>query len=171
MFKSLNSVVDSLQNYKNYREQLRRSVMPCLPYFGIFLRDLTFTDVGESCFCSILLSPYLFLIGNPGKIGDNINFEKIYMTSRILKEIQTFQRTPYSFEEDEMLQPLLRRLLGMLTPLFYSRPLFSLLFGHSADKKLQQCQKKCCISIRRRLNPASSMFRVSPSSPKNKNKK
>eukprot|EP00026_Physarum_polycephalum_P002054 Phypoly_transcript_02058.p1 GENE.Phypoly_transcript_02058~~Phypoly_transcript_02058.p1 ORF type:complete len:657 (+),score=95.20 Phypoly_transcript_02058:569-2539(+) len=101
-FKSLNSVVDSLQNYKNYREQLRRAVSPCLPYFGIFLRDLTFTDVG-----------------NPSKIGDNINFEKIYMTSRILKEIQGFQSKPYSFEEDEVLTPLLRRLLAMPEELLY----------------------------------------------------
>jgi son of sevenless-like protein len=101
-FKALNMVVDSLQNYKNYREQLRKSILPCLPYFGIFLRDLTFTDVG-----------------NPAKIGDNINFEKIYMTSRILKEIQMFQRTPYSFDEDENLQPLLRRLLAMPEEMLY----------------------------------------------------
>jgi len=101
-FRSLNSVVDSLQNYKNYREQLRKSILPCLPYFGIFLRDLTFTDVG-----------------NPGKFGDKINFEKIYMTSKILREIQMFQRTPYSFEEDEALQPLLRRLLAMPEEMLY----------------------------------------------------
>jgi len=98
---SLNQVVDSLQNYKNYRDQLRKSVLPCLPYFGIFLRDLTFMDVG-----------------NPGKIGEYINFEKIYMTSRILRDIQTYQRTPYHFDDDE-LQPHLRRLLAMPEELLY----------------------------------------------------
>lgn len=101
-FRFLNSVVDSLQNYKNYREQLKKSILPCLPYFGIFLRDLTFTDVG-----------------NPGKIGDNINFEKIYMTSRILKDIQHYQRTSYNIEEDEVLLPLLRRLLAMPEEMLY----------------------------------------------------
>ena len=60
-FRSLNSVVDSLQNYKNYRDLLRRSVLPCLPYFGIFLRDLTFTDVGMYLvLASLSLSLLLF---------------------------------------------------------------------------------------------------------------
>lgn len=105
-FRTLNSVVDSLQNYKTYREQLKKAAHPCLPYFGIFLRDLTFTDVG-----------------NPVKINqmgaELINFEKIYMTSRILKDVQMFQRTPYTFDEDESLQPLLRRLLAMPEEMLY----------------------------------------------------
>jgi len=101
-FRSLNSFVDSVQNYKNYREVLRKSVLPCLPYFGIFLRDLTFTDVG-----------------NDSKCGENINLEKIYMTSRILREIQNFQKTNYTFEEDDNLQPSLRRLLAMPEEMLY----------------------------------------------------
>jgi hypothetical protein len=77
-------------------------MLPCLPYFGIFLRDLTFTEVGNSV-----------------KIGELVNFDKIRMTSRILKDIQVFQRNGYPFEEDDTLQPLLRRLLAMPEEMLY----------------------------------------------------
>jgi len=101
-FKAHNYLVDCVHNYKTYRDHLRRAASPCLPYFGIFLRDLTILD-----------------LGNPNKIGENINFEKIYMTSRILNEIQKFQSKPYLFDEDEVLQPVLRRLLAMPEEMLY----------------------------------------------------
>eukprot|EP00026_Physarum_polycephalum_P002611 Phypoly_transcript_02618.p2 GENE.Phypoly_transcript_02618~~Phypoly_transcript_02618.p2 ORF type:complete len:345 (+),score=40.90 Phypoly_transcript_02618:1614-2648(+) len=100
-FKTLMDIVDVCNNYKTYREHLRRSILPCLPFVGVFLRDLSFEAE------------------HPGIDGENINFEKIYKNSRIFKDIQTFQQSTYPIEEDESLLPLLRRLLAMPEELLY----------------------------------------------------
>jgi len=101
IFESLNSIVDPRRNFNNYREQLKKKNVPCLPYFGIYLRDLTFADEVVD------------------KVGEYINFEKILTNCKILKDVQFFQKTSYTFAEDEGLQNLLRRLLAMPEEMLY----------------------------------------------------
>lgn len=101
-FQGLNILVTPRNNFKNYRELVRKNLLPCLPYVGVYLQDLVFLEEG-----------------NTDKIGDLINYEKIRMHAKILKELQTFQKTGYSFEEDENLMPALRRLLAMPEEMLY----------------------------------------------------
>jgi len=101
-FQALNNLVDPRRNYKNYRDQLKRNVVPCLPYVGMYLRDLTFTEEAME-----------------NKDGDLINFQKIQVVAKILKDFLFFQKVGYSFEDDDNLQPLLRRLLAMPEDMLY----------------------------------------------------
>ncbi len=48
-----------VRNYKLLREAVKQSQIPCLPYLGVYLSDLTF-----------------IADGNADKIEDLINFEK-----------------------------------------------------------------------------------------------
>jgi len=34
-------------NFSEYRKALQESQAPCLPYFGVFLTDITFTEDGN----------------------------------------------------------------------------------------------------------------------------
>lgn len=43
----MESLMDSKGNYKKYRQTLRTSPTPAVPYFGIYLKDLTFISDGN----------------------------------------------------------------------------------------------------------------------------
>ena len=45
--KKMESLMDSKGNYKKYREALRTSPTPAVPYFGIILKDLRFISDGN----------------------------------------------------------------------------------------------------------------------------
>jgi len=65
-------------SYKNYRSALASVVPPCIPYIGVYLMDLTFTDEG-----------------NPDKIGNLINFNKRNLVGKIISEIDMYRREKY----------------------------------------------------------------------------
>jgi Ras-specific guanine nucleotide-releasing factor 1 len=88
-------------NFRNYRTALEKATPPANPYFGmnrastshthartssrfvagVFLRDLTFVEVG-----------------NPDKLDNLINFDKLRMISVVLRDVKKFQQQTYSFE-------------------------------------------------------------------------
>ena len=75
----MSKATDLSRNYAAYRQTLKNCTLPCLPFVGLFLTDLTFTEEG-----------------NPNTRGnDLINFDKYFKTSRIIAEVQRFQ-IPYS---------------------------------------------------------------------------
>ena len=43
----MENLMDSRSNHKKYRETLRTSPTPAVPYFGIYLKDLTFISDGN----------------------------------------------------------------------------------------------------------------------------
>ena len=45
--QKIESLMDSKSNHKKYRETLRTSPTPAVPYFGIYLKDLTFISDGN----------------------------------------------------------------------------------------------------------------------------
>lgn len=54
MYKNLDEMMTSLQNYKVYRSELSKALNsnkpdlpPILPYLGVYLRDITFADDGN----------------------------------------------------------------------------------------------------------------------------
>jgi hypothetical protein len=70
----------STHNYKNYREALKTATFPVLPYLGLYLRDLTFIEDGNSNF-----------------IADEseVNFLKMRMLAKIFKSISEYQQHGY----------------------------------------------------------------------------
>lgn len=116
IFEHLRKSTDHSRNYADYRAVLRNSAPPCIPFLGIYLTDLTFTDEGNSAF-------------KPGEdeVKRQINFAKYYRTVAIVQEIQKFQ-VPYNLIEVRELQERLK--LWMITSnslwdedLFYERSL------------------------------------------------
>ncbi|KAL7749874.1 hypothetical protein RI367_004750 [Sorochytrium milnesiophthora] len=72
------------RNYTNYRNMIKTSVPPCIPFLGFYLTDLTFTDEGNP----------QFRAGNPNMI----NFYRFGRVAHLIKDLLRFQE-PYPFAE------------------------------------------------------------------------
>ncbi|OGE56594.1 hypothetical protein PENARI_c003G11399 [Penicillium arizonense] len=80
--RPLQAMVSSAQNYNAYRETLRMTVPPCIPFLGLFLKDLTFIEDG-----------------NPSVTQEGlINFHKCTMLASSVHEIRRFQQAPYCLQ-------------------------------------------------------------------------
>jgi RasGEF domain len=90
-FEGLKKATDHSRNYADYRQQLRKVALPCLPFLGLFLTDLTFTDDGNPD------------TRNAGKL---INFDKYAKTARIIRDLIRYQ-APYALAEVLEIQALL----------------------------------------------------------------
>ncbi|KAK9717180.1 hypothetical protein K7432_006399 [Basidiobolus ranarum] len=91
--ENLRRITDHSRNYSEYRKQLKESSLPCLPFLGIYLTDLTFTDDGNRSF---------------RRTNQVINFSKHVKTVRIIQEIQQFQ-VPYNLVDVAELQEWLSK--------------------------------------------------------------
>ncbi|KAN0023643.1 hypothetical protein ACTFIV_008030 [Dictyostelium citrinum] len=79
-------------SYKNYRDKLKNSDPPVVPYIGVYLTDLTFIEEG-----------------NPNIIrGNLINFAKYYLIYRVISEIQQYQWTEYQLNVAPIIQTFIR---------------------------------------------------------------
>ena len=87
----LSKSTDHARNYSDYRAALRKSALPCLPFLGLFLTDLTFTDDGNPDF------------RNNNKL---INFDKHVKTAKIITDLMHYQ-TPYVLAEVPEIQEFL----------------------------------------------------------------
>lgn len=82
MWEPIHRATDSQRNFAEYRQRLKKTVAPCLPFLGVYLTDMTFIDDGNSDY---RISP----------AGQKlINFDKYIKTTRVLNEIDQFQ-IPY----------------------------------------------------------------------------
>ncbi|KAJ6091797.1 hypothetical protein N7467_003766 [Penicillium canescens] len=80
--RPLQAMVSSAQNYNAYRETLRMTVPPCIPFLGLFLKDLTFIEDG-----------------NPSVTQEGlINFHKCTMLASSVHEIRRFQQALYCLQ-------------------------------------------------------------------------
>ncbi|KAI8829617.1 ras guanine nucleotide exchange factor domain-containing protein [Chytriomyces cf. hyalinus JEL632] len=105
-WNKLNRIVSSESSYRTYRQLIAQikeqgASIPVLPYLGVNLSDLTFTEDGNPTYvtndeCS------------PGELIKIINFSKFKMISKLLSGILKFQSGQYDFEYDEHVQRWLR---------------------------------------------------------------
>lgn len=79
----LRKSTDHSRNYADYRAVLKKMSLPCLPFLGLFLTDLTFTDDGNAD------------MRNKGKL---INYDKYAKTFKIINDLMRYQ-APYPFQE------------------------------------------------------------------------
>jgi len=87
-FKSLEDLMDCRGNFARYRQTLASCDTPVFPYFGIFLRDCTFIDIGNESYVQ----------------GDYVNFEKMKLKGDVIRSFQRFQRSSYHFSAIHSLQ-------------------------------------------------------------------
>jgi len=93
-FAELDRLFTAENNYTNYRELMVSHLPPMIPYLGVFLKDLTFLE-----------------IGNPRYLDSEkkfINFDKLRMISSTISELKTFQKIPYQFIPDPSAQRYLK---------------------------------------------------------------
>ncbi|KAL5049249.1 hypothetical protein BDW71DRAFT_166890 [Aspergillus fruticulosus] len=88
----LQTLISSEQNYQTYRNTLHRAVPPCVPFFGLFLKDLIFIEDGNST-----LTPDERLI----------NFSKYSMLASTIHTVQRFQEAMYCLQPVPELQEYL----------------------------------------------------------------
>lgn len=79
----------SNKNFGEYRESLHLANPPCIPFFGIYLTDLTFIEDGIP---SIIKKTNL------------VNFAKRAKTAEVIRDIQQYQNVPYSLQSVPELQ-------------------------------------------------------------------
>lgn len=84
-FNELKNVVDVSRNYAGLRQRLQSAAVPCLPFVGIYLTDLTFVDAGNQ---DTRILPSSDDTVQPVEV---INFDKHMRTARIITQLQRFQ--------------------------------------------------------------------------------
>lgn len=89
----LRKIVDSENGYKHYKATLESTPPPCIPYLGIYLTDLVFTEEANEQFVNGL-----------------INFRKSRSLHSIISRIKTFQRVGYNLQTVHQIQSLLLNL-------------------------------------------------------------
>jgi len=90
----LKAIMNRDKNFSTYREQLHSVNPPCVPFLGVYLTDLTFTEDG-----------------NPDYLKNNeklINFSKQSQTADVIREIQQYQNQVYCLQELIELQRFLK---------------------------------------------------------------
>ncbi|KAI4628443.1 hypothetical protein J4E83_002993 [Alternaria metachromatica] len=87
--ESMRKLMGSTKNFAEYRDTLHRANPPCIPFFGVYLTDLTFIEDGI---------PSLI------KRTNLINFAKRAKTAEVIRDIQQYQNVPYPLQPVPELQ-------------------------------------------------------------------
>ncbi|EER33805.1 cell division control protein 25 [Candida tropicalis MYA-3404] len=92
--KNMNKLMNSSRNFNEYRDVLKFiGSEPCVPFFGVYLSDLTFVYHGNP--------DYLY------NRTRQVNFAKRAKTSEIVSGIDRFKTTGYNFQEVTEIQKYL----------------------------------------------------------------
>ncbi|KAK8855919.1 ras GEF [Apiospora arundinis] len=89
VLETMRKLMASTKNFGEYREALHAANPPCIPFFGVYLTDLTFIEDGIP---SIIKKTNL------------INFSKRAKTAEVIRDIQQYQNAPYSLQPVPELQ-------------------------------------------------------------------
>ncbi|KAK4546442.1 hypothetical protein LTR36_002119 [Oleoguttula mirabilis] len=92
--ESMRKLMGSTKNFLEYREALHKANPPCIPFFGIYLTDLTFIEDGIP---SVIKKTQL------------INFAKRAKTADVIRDIQQYQNVPYGLQAVPELQEYILR--------------------------------------------------------------
>ena len=92
--EAMRKLMGSTKNFMEYREALHKANPPCIPFFGIYLTDLTFIEDGIP---SVIKKTQL------------INFAKRAKTAEVIRDIQQYQNVPYGLQAVSELQEYIVR--------------------------------------------------------------
>eukprot|EP00211_Chloroparvula_japonica_P000959 CAMPEP_0119135872 /NCGR_PEP_ID=MMETSP1310-20130426/20227_1 /TAXON_ID=464262 /ORGANISM="Genus nov. species nov., Strain RCC2339" /LENGTH=985 /DNA_ID=CAMNT_0007126817 /DNA_START=12 /DNA_END=2966 /DNA_ORIENTATION=- len=94
ILEELHEVMSTGKNFQSIRATLKTVDMPCIPYLGMYLTDLTFIEDG-----------------NPDTVkGNLINFTKRRYVAQVIQDIQQYQQTPFCLKPEPIIQGYLRSL-------------------------------------------------------------
>jgi len=93
VLETVRRIMSSSRNFAEYRETLHSANPPCIPFFGVYLTDLTFIEDG---------------IPSVIKKTNLINFAKRSKTAEVIRDIQQYQNVPYQFLSVPELQTYIR---------------------------------------------------------------
>ncbi|BDD55230.1 hypothetical protein MAP00_000774 [Monascus purpureus] len=88
ILEQMRKLMASTKNFGEYREALHLANPPCIPFFGVYLTDLTFIEDGIPS-----LTP-----------SELINFSKRAKTAEVIRDIQQYQNVPYLLQSVPELQ-------------------------------------------------------------------
>ncbi|KAL7271979.1 cell division cycle-related protein [Rhizina undulata] len=80
----MNTLMGATMNFAEYREMLHIVNPPCVPFLGVYLKDLTFVADGNDDYIK--------------GTDQLINFGKRSKTATIIREIQQYQSVPYALQ-------------------------------------------------------------------------
>ncbi|KAF2011265.1 ras GEF [Aaosphaeria arxii CBS 175.79] len=89
VLENMRKLMGSTKNFAEYRDTLHKANPPCIPFFGVYLTDLTFIEDGI---------PSLI------KKTNLINFAKRAKTAEVIRDIQQYQNVPYPLQPVTELQ-------------------------------------------------------------------
>ncbi|KAM4055380.1 rasGEF domain-containing protein [Hirsutella rhossiliensis] len=89
VLEAMRRLMASTKNFGEYREALHAANPPCIPFFGVYLTDLTFIEDGIP---SIIKKTNL------------VNFAKRAKTAEVIRDIQQYQNVGYSLQPVAELQ-------------------------------------------------------------------
>jgi len=99
MYKEMKELCCVEKHYLPYKKLISTQTPPLVPYLGVFLRDLTFIEVGNS--------------NHLDEDKKMINYDKYRMLAVVLADLRKYQQIPYDFEVQHDVQTSLR--ISMLT--------------------------------------------------------
>eukprot|EP00835_Amoeboradix_gromovi_P000210 NODE_7_length_48057_cov_0.322240.p19 type:complete len:231 gc:universal NODE_7_length_48057_cov_0.322240:24115-24807(+) len=82
--KRLEDLMSFHANYKNYRTSLEQTKTPCIPFLGLFIKDL-----------------YLIEEYNSSMIDNLINISKLNLISERCRRLKIWQSVPYKFHDSK----------------------------------------------------------------------
>ncbi|KAJ3362101.1 hypothetical protein GGF32_006555 [Allomyces javanicus] len=91
-YDDLLKICDPSRNMKNYRDRLAAAKPPIVPFLPMYLKDLTFLNDG-----------------NPAKVRGLVNFDKLRMMSRRVREIVMSRGTRYDIATMAQIQNYLKK--------------------------------------------------------------
>eukprot|EP01117_Protostelium_nocturnum_P006591 TRINITY_DN2373_c1_g1_i2.p1 TRINITY_DN2373_c1_g1~~TRINITY_DN2373_c1_g1_i2.p1 ORF type:complete len:255 (+),score=81.52 TRINITY_DN2373_c1_g1_i2:82-846(+) len=92
----LETLMDMRGSFKRYRDVLKESDFPVLPYIGVYLTDLIFIEEG-----------------NPLRIGRRINFSRAVYVHNVISAVQRYQQSPYNITLIPPVQAFIQRMPRM----------------------------------------------------------
>lgn len=101
LMERLQGVIEHTKNHAAYRARLREVTGPCLPFLGLILSDITFTQDGNPNHRPSTLSPDIQLI----------NQDKFTKLGRIAADFKRYQM-PFELKELEVVQAYITRVLA-----------------------------------------------------------
>ncbi|KAI8911038.1 ras guanine nucleotide exchange factor domain-containing protein [Gorgonomyces haynaldii] len=132
---NLKDLMNSIKNFNSYRNALRHSNPPCVPFLGCYLTDLTFLEDA-----------------NPHRLKEDpkmINFAKMAKIAEVIREVQQFQQASYQLKTVAEIESWLLKEL-------YISPDESVLY----DTSLQLEPRDGTILKGRPLNPEEDLRRI-----------
>ncbi len=100
----LERLIETDKNHHFYRRRLESATLPCVPYLGLYLADLTFVEDGNPS----------FLPSDDESAERLINWEKRRMLGKVLQDVRKFQSTPYALVPVPALQSFLATEAGAM---------------------------------------------------------